>query len=153
MCKYCGCQSAAAIDEVTREHDRALDHVREVEQAAAVGALDSQRNACEQLQAILVPHIAVEEQSLFPALAADHRPTLEVLEAEHRRIECAIDGLRAPQSTWQIELADAMTMLRTHILNEQDGVFPAALATLTVADWQAVDDVRASVGSALAGRS
>lgn len=153
MCEYCGCQAVAAIDELTREHDRALDHVREAEQAAAAFDLDRARTACDQLRAILGPHTAVEEQGLFPALAADFRAKLEVLEAEHRRIESVIDELRDPRPTWQTELCDAMSMLRTHILKEQDGVFPAALATLTVADWQTVDGVRTSVGSALAGTS
>lgn len=34
-------------------------------------------------------------------------------------------------------------MLRGHIFKEQDGVFPAALASLTAADWEIVDAARA----------
>jgi hypothetical protein len=44
-------------------------------------------------------------------------------------------------------LLDTLEMLREHILKEQDGVFPAALAGLRNEDWQAVDAVRARVGS------
>lgn len=40
-------------------------------------------------------------------------------------------------------------MLREHILKEQDGVFPAALATLGTEEWEAVDKVRAEAGTAL----
>ena len=39
--------------------------------------------------------------------------------------------------------------LREHILKEQDGVFPAALANLNPEDWDALDTVWASVGTLL----
>ena len=41
----------------------------------------------------------------------------------------------------------ALWVLREHILKEQDGVFPAALAELDPAQWDEVDAVRARVGS------
>ena len=43
----------------------------------------------------------------------------------------------------------ALQLLREHILKEQDGVFPAALASLGTADWAASEAVRARVGSLL----
>jgi hypothetical protein len=47
-----------------------------------------------------------------------------------------------------------LDLLREHMLTEQDGVFPAALISLTAEDWDAVDAVRARVGSRLpAGRA
>jgi len=36
-----------------------------------------------------------------------------------------------------------------HILKEQDGVFPAALANLSTEEWEAVEAVRAKAGSPL----
>jgi hypothetical protein len=51
--------------------------------------------------------------------------------------------------TWPGRLADTLQMLREHIRKEQDGVFPAALAGLGIADWEAVEAVRARVGSLL----
>ncbi|WP_245687099.1 hypothetical protein [Streptacidiphilus griseoplanus] len=42
-----------------------------------------------------------------------------------------------------------MAMLRDHILKEQDGVFPAALANLDTEEWEAVEKVRAEAGTAL----
>ncbi|WP_260844749.1 hypothetical protein [Streptomyces sp. SLBN-31] len=44
-----------------------------------------------------------------------------------------------------------MAVLRDHILKEQDGVFPAALATLGTEEWEAVEKVRAQAGGALSG--
>jgi hypothetical protein len=40
-------------------------------------------------------------------------------------------------------------MLRQHILKEQDGVFPAALANLATSDWETIEKVRAQAGSVL----
>ncbi|MYX47513.1 hemerythrin domain-containing protein, partial [Streptomyces sp. SID89] len=42
-------------------------------------------------------------------------------------------------------LMDALTLLRDHILKEQDGVFPAALAFLSIEQWEAVEAVRTRV--------
>nr|WP_254397730.1 hypothetical protein [Streptomyces sp. AC558_RSS880] len=41
----------------------------------------------------------------------------------------------------------ALDLLRGHILKEQDGVFPAAPAVLSTEQWEAVEAVRARVGS------
>jgi hypothetical protein len=38
-------------------------------------------------------------------------------------------------------------VLREHIFKEQDGVFPAALATLSTADWEAADALRVHAGA------
>jgi hypothetical protein len=47
---------------------------------------------------------------------------------------------------WPDRLLDALAVLRAHILKEQDGVFPAALAFLSTEQWEAVEAVRARVG-------
>ena len=43
-------------------------------------------------------------------------------------------------------LLDGFYRLREHILAEQDGAFPAALATLSSEQWRVVDKVREQVG-------
>ncbi|MGP4090352.1 hypothetical protein [Streptomyces sp. KR55] len=72
------------------------------------------------------------------------------LEAEHRRIESvpaeAADGATPSDPTWPDRLMEAMAELRDHILKEQDGVFPAALADLSTEDWEAVEATRAKGG-------
>jgi hypothetical protein len=50
---------------------------------------------------------------------------------------------------WSAWFAEALALLREHILKEQDGVFPAALATLRAADWKAAEAVRSRVGGLL----
>jgi hemerythrin-like domain-containing protein len=42
-----------------------------------------------------------------------------------------------------------MFLLREHILKEQDGVFPAALMSLSPEQWDDLDEIRTRVGSAL----
>ncbi|MEU7876056.1 hemerythrin domain-containing protein [Dactylosporangium sp. NPDC049140] len=137
MCEYCGCQAIAAIDELTREHDLVVNLIGEVRAADRKG----QKVLAREILTILGPHTAVEEQGLFPALAADFPEHVAALRSEHRRIEAVLQNPGTPQ-----ELLDTLEMLRDHILKEQDGVFPAALAGLRNEDWELVDAVRARVG-------
>jgi len=51
--------------------------------------------------------------------------------------------------SWPTRLIETLTLLREHVLKEQDGVFPAALASLRSADWEAAEAVRSRVGTLL----
>ncbi|MFR9793737.1 hemerythrin domain-containing protein [Streptomyces sp. MB22_4] len=153
MCEYCGCQSLASIDELTREHDevvRLISHLRPAHQADDVAGM---AQIAREITTVLVPHTQVEEHGLFPAMATDFPDQIAVLEAEHRHIEAvlaeAADGTTPSDPTWPNRLLEAMAMLRDHILKEQDGVFPAALANLGTEEWEAVEKARAQAGSAL----
>jgi hemerythrin-like domain-containing protein len=98
----------------------------------------------------LRPHALVEEQGLFPAMASDFPGQIAELEAEHRLIEAPLteavraagDGEIPADPSWPGRLTEALTLLREHIFKEQDGVFPAALATLGTPDWEKVDAAR-----------
>jgi hypothetical protein len=108
--------------------------------------------SARRIAAILVPHTEVEEHGLFPAMVTDFPDHVATLEAEHRRIEAVLReaATETPADpAWPGRLVDALHLLRDHILKEQDGVFPAALASLRTADWEAVDAVRARVGTLL----
>ncbi|SDT80160.1 hemerythrin domain-containing protein [Actinoplanes derwentensis] len=152
MCEYCGCQAITAIDDLTREHDLVVNLIGEVRGAHA--ATDNARMAelaC-RITAVLEPHTQVEEHGLFPALAADFPDHVTALLADHRHIE-AVLGEAAhgtpTDPTWPGLLIATLELLREHILKEQDGVFPAALANLNPDDWDAVDTIRAKVGTVL----
>ncbi|MCX4570835.1 hemerythrin domain-containing protein [Streptomyces albogriseolus] len=154
MCEYCGCQSLASIEELTREHDevvRLISHLRLAQRAGDVAGMAQHARG---IAAVLGPHTQVEEHGLFPAMAGDFPDQIAALEAEHRRIEAvlaeAADGVTPADPTWPDRLVEAMAMLRDHILKEQDGVFPAALAHLNTEEWEAVEAVRAEAGSSLA---
>ncbi|MFJ6070702.1 hemerythrin domain-containing protein [Streptomyces sp. NPDC093065] len=152
MCEYCGCQSLASIDELTREHDEVVALISRVRTARGAGDTVAAADLARRIAAVLTPHTRVEEHGLFPAMAAEFPGRIAALEAEHRRIEAvlaeAADGVPADPA-WPDRLLDVLGLLREHILKEQDGVFPAALATLTTEQWEDVEAVRARAGSAL----
>lgn len=149
MCEYCGCQALATIDELTREHDFVVNMIGEARAAHAVSDTARMAGLARQIAAILGPHTEVEERGLFPALTADFPDHVAGLKAEHWRVEAALGEAAAgtpDDPAWPARFAEALTLLREHILKEQDGVFPAALATLGAADWEAAEAVRSQVG-------
>lgn len=148
MCEYCGCQAVTAIGELTREHDLVVDLIAEVRSAHRAGDTTGMATGARRISAILEAHTRVEEDGLFPALSADFPEQIAALAAEHRLIEPVLREAAAgtPLSAdWPQRLSQVLDVLRRHILKEQDGVFPAALAGLSTAQWEAVDAVRARV--------
>lgn len=149
MCEYCGCQQIPAIAELTDEHERLRDLGSDLAAAARDGDLDTARTLAQRMHGVLGPHTAVEEHALFPALSAEFGEGMDVLVAEHRTIHDALHCVLAepPPADWAARVGDGLHRLFEHILKEQDGVFPAALATLTPQDWGDVERVRAEVGT------
>ena len=150
MCEYCGCQ-ALAIEELTREHDAALDLMRTARTATVQGDLPAVRGACHELLLLLAPHNAVEEQALFVAMHEENPEHVDLLLSEHRLVHAVLNELahETPGGDWAQRLTEALHALREHIAKEQDGLFPAALTTLTTAQWEAAERVRSIVGSVL----
>jgi hypothetical protein len=152
MCEYCGCQALDPIDCLTKEHDLVVGMIAQVRQAHRAGDSPRMAQLARQIAAVLGPHTRVEEDGLFPAFKADLPDHVDALVAEHRRVEAVLDesadGTPGDPS-WPDRLVDTMDLLRDHILKEQDGVFPAALAMLTTEDWDAVQRVRNQVGTLL----
>ena len=153
MCEYCGCQEVTAIAELTQEHDTVVGMFAGAR--AAVGARDVAAAAAvaRSIAEVLGPHTRVEEDGLFPILAMEFPDEVAALREEHRRIEAVLAEAAADVPTdpfWPDRLLVALTVLRTHILKEQDGVFPAALASLRPADWERVERVRAGLAERVA---
>lgn len=153
MCECSGCQNIAAIRELTLEHDAVVNEIGEVTRQLRDGHTSAAAEACRRISQILHPHTAVEEQGLFPAMAVEFPDQVEILHQEHRAVEAVLaecaDGVPADPA-WPNRVRQALDLLRTHILKEQDGVFPATLSVLGNDDWTLVDEVRARVGSGLA---
>lgn len=147
MCEYCGCQAVTAIGDLTAEHDAVRAVLVDVRRAAAAGDGAAATVGAGRLTALLRPHTAVEERGLFPRMATEFPDHIAGLTADHRHIEAVLDAVAAGELTegWTARLADAAALLTGHIFKEQDGLFPAALATLGPDDWDAVDAVRAAV--------
>jgi hypothetical protein len=152
MCEHCGCQALAPIKELTMEHELVLGLISEVRGARASRDLPRMADLARQIAAVLDPHTKVEEQGLFRALAPDFPSQMAALTAEHRRVHAVLAEASAgppDDSAWPDRLAGALAVLREHIVKEQDGVFPAALASLRTSDWEAIEAARAKAGSLL----
>ncbi|KUN88487.1 hemerythrin HHE cation-binding protein [Streptomyces bungoensis] len=152
MCEYCGCQALESIDQLTLEHEAVVNLISRVRDAHRDGDVPRMAGAARAITAVLVPHTQVEERGLFPALAVDFPEQMAALEDEHRRIEAVLEEAAAgtpADPTWPERLMATLGVLRDHILKEQDGVFPAALAALDTEQWEAVEAVRAQVGTRL----
>lgn len=152
MCEYCGCQALVPIAELTGEHDLVLSLACEARAARHEGNVSRMAELASQIAAVLGPHTQVEERGLFPALAADFPDQMAILEAEHQQIAAVLGEASSgpPEDpAWPDRLTVALALLRAHIHKEQDGVFPAALATLRLADWEAMENIRTQVGSLL----
>jgi hemerythrin-like domain-containing protein len=151
VCEYCGCQQIGTIAELIREHNAVVTLVGQIRISTQGQRRQDVVTSCQQIVAILAPHTVVEEEGLFPELAAEFPDHIEVLRSEHREIENilgeAADGF-PDDPTWPDRLKGVLFLLREHILKEQDGVFPAALAALDTDQWERIEAVRAQVAAA-----
>ena len=141
MCEYCGCEALPLIGELSREHDLVLSLVCEVRVARDEGDGPRMAELASRIAALLGPHTEVEERGLFPALAADFPDQIAILEAEHQQVAAVlVEASSGPPEdpAWPDRLAAALALLRAHFRRGQDGVLPAALASLHTADWEAM---------------
>lgn len=147
MCEYCGCQDVPAIAALTAEHDEIRAVARDAARAARANDRGAAAAAASKLLELLGPHTAIEERALFPAMAGEFADHVESLVADHHRIDVALAGIagRYELTDWVERLDAALAELFTHILREQDGLFPAALSVLTAEQWDALDEIRAEV--------
>ena len=146
VCEYCGCQALDAIALLTAEHDLVVNLAGEARRALLTGDLDLAADRARAVAAVLAPHTAVEEGALFPAMADEYGDHVKGLVYEHRQVERVLEesvDATPNDPAWPARLENALRVLREHILKEQDGLFPAALALLDPEQWDAVDAVRA----------
>jgi hemerythrin-like domain-containing protein len=150
MCEYCGCQDLVTIAELTAEHDVLVNLSGEARRALLAGDLDAAAQRTRAMAAVLAPHTAIEEEAIFPAMAVEFGEHVHGLLDEHRLVEAVLteSALGTPDDpAWPGRLEGALDVLREHILKEQDGLFPAALAALDPAQWDLVEAVRSRVGT------
>ncbi len=115
MCDHCGCRDLTPVARLMDEHDRLRELSGHIRSHVVAGDDAAARAHFHELLVVLAPHVAKEEGSLFPMLArsAELVEHVGVLEAEHAGFYDDVDDL--------------------------DGLFPAALATLHGSDWDEVD--------------
>jgi hypothetical protein len=154
MCE--ACQGIVTIAVLTAEHDEiqvvASQALRDLAGGDTEATRDRALEAAGRLLELLGPHLVVEEQGLFPALAEEFPDHIATLEQEHRRIAGSLTVVASGTwpAGWLPELTDALRLLTPHGLKEQDGLFPAALIAMTTEQWCDVEQGRRRAGCALA---
>lgn len=155
MCEYCGCQDVPAIAELTTEHDRLRELGRDLQKAAAADNFPTARAAADAMRAVLGPHTEVEELGLFPRLSDEFPDRMSALVDEHHSIDAVLVALSdtvTPPDGWRQQAHQVVAALFEHILQEQDGVFPAALATLDAAGWERLSAIRGQLAGPITTR-
>jgi hemerythrin-like domain-containing protein len=140
VCSYCGCQAIEILGRFTAEHEdivNALGDLRRTVAAKDDAAIETSATA---LAALLDPHTASEERSLFSELRRDDEFTDEVdqLCGEHHGLGEQLTAI----ATGRHELMpDFEVALRRHIDREENGLFPAAAIALDGEAWERVHAV------------
>jgi len=151
MCEYCGCQEIAVLGELTREHEAVVALISRIKSSIAGQHLEDAAASAQQISSLLAPHTEVEEQGLFPEMTDEFPDHVAALRSEHHEIEKTLGEANEgvpDDPTWPDRLLGGLHMLREHILKEQDGVFPAALAALDADQWERIEAVRTQFGAA-----
>lgn len=137
-----------AIAALTAEHDALRAVARDAVKAARARDRAAAADAARELLRLLRPHTEIEEVALFPAMAGEFADHIDSLLDDHRRIDNTLVAIADPEADrpdWVAELDTALADLFTHILREQDGLFPATLSVLTPDDWERLDEARATI--------
>ena len=139
MCDHCGCREIAPIRQLMKEHEWLHERVHYVRAALWRGDETTARSLFAGLVGVLDSHTLAEERGLFAAMRrheeyADH---IDTLDAEHAWLRAETERAATEADAWTTRVASMLDMLNEHINKEEYGVFPAALASLTVAEWEA----------------
>ena len=144
MCDHCGCRDLTPVARLMDEHDRLRELSDHIRRHLAVGDDAAARLHFQELLVVLGPHVIREEGVLFPMLRRSDDELaahVGVLEGEHADLYDQVDDLDdTGTQAWRDGVVHVLDELSEHMYKEDFGLFPAALATLDGADWDAMDD-------------
>ena len=150
MCNYCGCRAFEPVAQLSAEHDQILHLSAAIRRAVAGADHTVAAGRLRALHDLLEIHDAVEELSLYPAMASnsEFREKVGTLFDEHDELDrvvgsalTSVERTGASTADWA-EVLGALEMLAEHIDHEEHGVFPAAAVSLDPADWEHAKVVR-----------
>ncbi len=153
MCQYCGCRAIETIGRLTQEHVEIRNTIGSIRRAATAGDPPAALVALQELAAILRAHDAVEELSVYPAMARreQYREKVDILFEEHDDVDAAIERALAraqeigPETVDWEGLLTVLWTLSEHIEHEENGMFPAAAVELDPGEWEHAEWIRAEV--------
>ena len=159
MCDHCGCRDLTPVAALMSEHDRLRELTGHIRSHLAAGDDAAARAHFEEILVVLAPHVRKEEGFLFPMLAreAELAEHVSTLQGEHADLYDAVDDLddavagpEAPATqAWRDGVLRILDELGDHMFKEDFGLFPAALATVDGADWDAMDEWAKATDGAL----
>lgn len=134
MCTYCGCRSIELIGRLSAQHDEIVNATSALRVASTAQDVHAAADACAGIAELLHPHTRLEERGLFTEMRRDDAFTahIDTLCAEHRAIDVELDAVAAGNLG---RVAPLIRLLRDHIDKEENGLFPAALASLENEQW------------------
>ena len=138
MCSYCGCQAITVIKRLTLQHEEIINKLGQVRRAAEKNDLTATQSFAYELASLLNPHTKFEEEGLFAALKLEDEfvEPLAKLILEHEQI----DGLVGQLIEGDLTVVGHLdTLLRNHISNEENGIFPASLLTIDGKVWDQIE--------------
>ncbi|WP_121258412.1 hemerythrin domain-containing protein [Nocardioides ferulae] len=145
MCEHCGCRGVEPIAQLMDEHFELLEISDRILAPLAVGDHAATLELLAQLREILVPHGTREERGIFAALRAQGEfvEAVDELEGEHASFEAMLDTLDPASPTFVADVKRLLAELAEHIDQENLGIFPVAVVTLTNTGWDTVAEAHA----------
>ena len=145
MCEHCGCRGVEPIAQLMDEPFELLDISDRIREPLAAGDHAATLGLLAQLRALLVPHGTREERGVFAALRAQGEfvEAVDALEGEHASFEAMLDGLDPGSPTFEPDVKRLLAELAEHIDQENLGIFPVAVVTLTNTGWDTVAEAHA----------
>jgi hemerythrin-like domain-containing protein len=150
MCSYCGCRSIKPIGDLYADHVEIQNLSGDVRRAVHNVQHQVAGDKLVRLALLLREHDAVEELSIYPAMArhTEYSDQVGTLFDEHDVLDSVLDEAldtiekSGPAAVrWDTVVAELDTLLE-HIQHEENGLFPAAAIALDDQDWDDADCVR-----------
>ena len=137
MCSYCGCRNIPVIARLNAEHDAIVNASYALEIAFREQDPASAGWACDALGALLHPHTRREQDGLFAEMRRDDMFTAHIdsLCLEHDTLDAQLTTISGGDLSM---IPTMLALLNNHIDREENGLFPAALAYLDDAQWDAI---------------
>jgi iron-sulfur cluster repair protein YtfE (RIC family) len=125
------------IRDYIAEHERVTNLGGDAVRAIDAGDLAKARRCVDAMALGLDSHWKGEENGLFAVMARDeeYADYIAPLVQEHRELADFLAGVDLSRTEDQERLRHEVIELDEHISKEEDGLFPAALTSLSGRDW------------------
>ncbi|HLZ36989.1 MAG TPA: hemerythrin domain-containing protein [Mycobacteriales bacterium] len=144
VCEHCGCAKIAPIAELMSEHRTMLELAGEVRGALSTDDQQAARARFAGLVDVLSRHSAKEERGVLAAVrhSGEYVEYVSDLEEDHALLAEAVRASGSEEEEWARHVKAFLDDLAHHFEREEQGLFPAALASLDAEEWETVEQAR-----------